>query len=394
MKKLFATVALTAVGLVAAAGNQTVHAQSYTISSNTDYASVQNASGYSQVVNFDSTYLQDTSIVTGAVIGYVSAAGTAVNYPSMTTVSEVPTGTLSILDTVADGFSTNPVAISTATPTEDSSLSIASPTDPAIVSSLPSISASLSVDDTGIAYVEYGGSVALKWESFGTSSCSLGPIGQSGTQGQYLLQDITSNMSITLNCEAGPGYANYQIFPSWLGRVEVKVLPPSFGYLTDFLTQMQSGGSKKANLTSTSVFIGHAQKAYGSGKADVAKSFLQKSVDDFAKQAGRGGYPEAAINQYNEAVGYLVKTLPVKVAVAPDGCSVTVSGAAGLILEHGANYQMRKGYGHQTAIPGNGTVTEAIQALGGWTATGEVVDSNGLIYGRDTQDVAIGCPAL
>jgi surface antigen len=259
-----------------------------------------------------------------------------------------------------------------------------------ITVNLPSINANLSVNDEYILYVNYEDSATVKWESTGTSSCSLDPIGQSGTEGQYVLQDVTSNMIITIDCEAGPGYAKYQTSPSWLGRVEVKVLPPTFDYLKSYLSQIQPSSNKKLNLNSASNFIDQAQKAK---KTDLAKAFLQKSVDNLKQQGAKGVIPAVQITKYEEAANYLSKTLTVKVVIAADGCSVTATGPSGLILQYGANENMRRGYGDEATFPASGTITATIYAPNGWQSTAEVIDSTGLIYARDTKDVTTdNCP--
>lgn len=254
------------------------------------------------------------------------------------------------------------------------------------------ISAELTVNDTGIAYVQYGGSATLKWKSTGTSSCSLDAIGQSGTGGQYTLRDITNNTVITLECDAAPGYANYQLSPSWLGRVEVKVLPPTFEYLKSSIHNLQSTSGKKIKLASVSNYIDRSQKAYKAGKTDKAKALLKKSVYKLKQQPKRSISADD-IARYESAVHYLNKTLSVKVVIAADGCSVTATGSAGLILQYGANEHMRRGYGEEAIIPASGSITATIYAPNGWQSTAEVVDTTGLIYARDTKNVTIdSCP--
>ncbi len=76
-----------------------------------------------------------------------------------------------------------------------------------------------------------------------------------------------------------------------------------------------------------------------------------------------------------------------------DSCSVTATGPAGLILQYGANENMRKGYGDEVTIPASGTITASLYATSGWQATAEVVDSTGLIYARETKNVTTdNCP--
>lgn len=253
------------------------------------------------------------------------------------------------------------------------------------------LSATLSVNDEYIVYVNYGDSAIVKWESVGTSSCTLDAIGLTGIEGEYILAGITSNISIKIECEAAPGYANYQTLPSWLANAEVKVLPPTFEYVESYLAGLQPT-AKKVNLKSTSNFLDQAKRALEQDSSDRAQAFLQKSIDSIKQQESRG-LSANVTEQYEVAVNYLSSTLPVTVVIASDGCSVTANGSPGLILQYGANENMRRGYGEEAVIPEEGTITKAIYAPSGFTATGEVVDSTGLIYARDSKDVTTDdCP--
>jgi hypothetical protein len=339
---------------------------------------------------------------TDTTISYLDTTSLFLNtdtsiYPTLRVTSSEPLYYRTI------SYQVNEPTINESTPIEDANsctLSVDSGTqypdinitveDESIIENLPSISANLSVNDEYILYVNYGDTATVKWSSIGTSNCSLEPINKSGVEGQYVLQDIKSNVVITIHCDVGPGYDNYQIFPSYLGRVEVRVLPPTFDYLKNYLTTMQSSGSKKVNLNGTTNLIEQAQRAYDSGKTDMAQSFLQRSVSNLQKQRALAA---DAASKYEEAVNYLSKTLPVKVVIATDGCSVTANGTPGLILEFGGNVNMRRGYTEQAVIPEEGTITKDLYTQNGWTATGEVIDSTGLIYARETKDVTTNdCP--
>ncbi len=247
--------------------------------------------------------------------------------------------------------------------------------------------ANITINDAGIAYVAYDGGVTLNWESYGMTDCTVDPISESGTSGRYELKNITSNITVTLNCEVSSDYQDSTVYPS---SVEIKVLPPAFEYLKNYLSQIQPSGNKKVNLNSISNFLDQAQKTK---KADLAQSFLQKSVDNLKQQAAKGVIPSSQVTKYENAANYLSKTLPVKVVMAADGCSVTATGPAGLIVQYGANESMRRGYGDEVTIPASGTITATIYAPNGWQSTAEVVDSTGLIYARDTKDVTTDdCP--
>lgn len=271
--------------------------------------------------------------------------------------------------------------------------------------------ARLYVNESKIAYVEYGGSATLRWESNKMSSCSVTPLGQVGTNGDYVLQNITSNAQIGLTCLTLAGHSYGSIGWNRDKNVDIKVLPPTFDYLREYLSQMQSENNKKTNFTQTSVMIDQAQKAHDSNKIKQAQSFLQKSIDNLKLHATRGGYPADSINQYEHAAHYLSKVLPVEVKVATDGCSVTATGPAGLIVDYGAHelglhgyiiasigigpqYPIIHGYLTQTTIPAEGSVTKSIPSRNGWTAFAKVVDSDGHIYGIDTVEVMTDCPAL
>lgn len=249
--------------------------------------------------------------------------------------------------------------------------------------------ANITVNDTGVAYVEYDGSATVKWDSFGMTGCTLESINKSGTSGEYTLENITSNTSVTLDCDVSSQYPNYTVSPI---TVTIKVLPPTFDYIESYLTAIQPSNNKKVNLKSTDSFIEQGNRALEQGSVDRAQAFLQKSVDSIKRQ-GSKALSAADIDKYANAVSHLSNALPVSVVLATDGCSVTATGTPGLILQYGANKDMRMGYGDEATIPASGTITEAIYAANGWQSTAEVVDTNGLIYARDTIDVTTdSCP--
>ena len=243
--------------------------------------------------------------------------------------------------------------------------------------------ANITVNDTGVAYVEYDGSATVKWDSFGMNGCTLDSINQSGTSGEYTLENITSNTSVTLNCDVSSEYPDYTVSAN---MVTIKVLPPTFDYIESSLSVLQSSSNKKVSLKSTTNFIEQARRALQQGNVDRAQAFLQKSINSIKPQ-GSNSLPTTDTEKYASAVNYLIKTLPVNVSIASDGCSVIATGTPGLTLQYGANKDMRMGYGNEATIPASGTITEAIYAPNGWQSTAEVVDASGLIYARDTKDV-------
>lgn len=422
MKKLYTFAALLIAGVTSLSGGVQVFAQSIQNTSNgspyvnNENCSITNSGGSSS----DTTNTNENIIPIGGTISYQGSNSTTINtdttiYPNIT---YKPSGfttdnTISAQDTISFTELSNtstyttkiyaPSNISydnTVNYQDSVNLSVNnSNTSPKIlpintsdscnetaITNLPTPYANLTVNDTGIAYVSYDGSATLKWDSVGMDSCTVDPTAQSGTSGQYELQNITSNTTVTLNCDVSSEYANFTISPS---SVQIKVLPPTFDYLKAYLSLIQPSSTKKVNLTSVSNFIDQAQKAK---KIDLVQSFLQKSVDNL-KQTTKGNISSAQITKYENAVNYLSKSLPVKVVIATDGCSVTATGTPGLILQYGANENMRRGYGDEATIPASGTIIATIYAPNGWQSTAEVVDSTGLIYARDTKDVTTdSCP--
>ena len=272
----------------------------------------------------------------------------------------------------------------------------------------PSAYARLFVNDSKIAYVEYGGSVNLKWESNKMSSCIVNPTSQSGKSGQYELQNITSNMQVTVSCITNTGIPYSASGRSRDVSVKIKVMPPTFTYLEDYLAQMQSDSGKKINLTSTSVMLDQAQKAYTSNKNDTAASFLQKSINNLKQSTKQGDFATESVNHYEQAATYLGKTLPVRLALAEDGCSVAASGPAGLTLLYGGhelglsgdifailgigpNYPKILGYQSGVTITDGESATASIPSRSGWTAFGGVSDPEGLIYAVKTVGVEANC---
>ncbi len=201
----------------------------------------------------------------------------------------------------------------------------------------PSAYARLFVNDSKIAYVEYGGSVNLKWESNKMSSCTVNNTSLSGKSGYYELQNVTSNMKVTIACITNTGIPYSASGRSRDVSVTIKVLPPTFPYLENYLAQMQSRTTKKINLTSTSVMLDQAQKAHSSGKNDVAAAFLQKSINILKQNTKHDGSITESVSHYEDTTIYLAKTLPVRLALAEDGCSVAASGPAGLTLQYGGH---------------------------------------------------------
>lgn len=273
----------------------------------------------------------------------------------------------------------------------------------------PSAYARLFVNESKIAYVEYGGSATLKWESKKMSSCTVTPTNQTGTSGQYVMQNITSNAQVKIDCLTVSGIPYSAAGQSRNANVSIKVLPPTFDYLREYLSSLQPDNGRSVNLTTTSVMVEQAQKAYNSGNTDRAQSFLQRSIDSLKQHATRGNFTTDAINQYENAANYLSKTLPVKLAVAPDGCSITATGFAGLTLDYGSHrdgiigdiyaligvgpqYPIILGWsGMQTPLSTNETTTRSISARSGWTTFGKIVGTDGTIYATDTVAVATDC---
>lgn len=354
---------------------------------NNDNCSVSNSGGSSS----DTTNTNENTIPIGGTISYQGSTSSPLNTATtnnisvtaapitntvQTTISYQGTLTLSLNNT---SDTTNLLTINNTNSCGGVTIDTDAPTQTPY--------ANLTVNETGIVYVAYDGSATLDWDSYGMVSCALDPINQSGTSGQYELKNITSNTTATLNCNVSSEYPGYTVSPS---TVQIKVLPPSFDYLKAYISQIQPSGNKKVNLNSVSNFVDQAQKAK---KTDQAQSFLQKSVDSLKQQGAKGVIPTAQITKYENAVNYLSKALTVKVAIATNGCSVTATGPAGLIMQYGANENMRRGYGDEVTIPASGSITATIYAPNGWQSTAEVVDSTGLIYARDTKDVTTdSCP--
>lgn len=330
-----------------------------------------------------------------------------------TTISPVAASALTISNS-SEGYSISTDYTVNLDATEisvDNSENTTSNTSTITISHDPSAYARLFVNDYKTAYVEYGGSAVLRWESNKMSSCTVAPTGQTGTNGEYVLQNITNNVQVMLNCLATPDASR----PFWRYisdvRVDIKVLPPTFDYLSEYLSSLESEGSKKINLTSTSVMVEQAQKAYNSNKIERAQSFLQKSIDNLKRHGTRGNISADSINQYEHTTNHLSKALPISLSVATDGCSVTATGPAGLTLDYGSHelglhgtiiasigigpqYPIIHGYLSQTTIPDEGTTTLQIPSRSGWTAFGKVVDSDGLIYALETVEVTTDCTAL
>lgn len=237
-------------------------------------------------------------------------------------------------------------------------------------------------------YVQYGDNVTIEWDSYGMSSCEAAPIGHSGLEGSYLIENVTSNLEVTLDCEVGPS------FPDWHYNtltIRIKVLPPTFSYFTDYLLTLENQ-EEKLKLNSVSAFIRQAQRTLDSGDIDKSVSFLQKSADSLERQVRRSSISSDDVEQYRNALSYFTRSLGIKVEIAADGCSVTAIGTEGLLFNYGANFQERKGWGGQTVIPESGTVTESTHASAGWNATGEITDSEGVVYTRESQEVNEDCP--
>lgn len=273
----------------------------------------------------------------------------------------------------------------------------------------PSAYARLYVNDSKIAYVEYGGSVNLKWESNKMSSCTINNTSVSGKSGQYELQNVTSNIKVTISCITNAGVPYSASGRSRDVSVDIKVMPPTFTYLENYLAQMQSNTNKKINLTSTSVMLDQAQKAHSSDKNDIATSFLQKSINILKQNTKHDDSITESVSHYEDAAIYLAKTLPVRLALAEDGCSVTASGFTGLSLQYGAHEQGLAGdiylilgatpgsskiLGFQSGISLNDGISTTIPmpSRSGWISYGVVSDSEGLIYAAKTASVNQDCP--
>lgn len=256
-------------------------------------------------------------------------------------------------------------------------------------------------------YVEYGGNATLGWESNKMSSCTLNPTNQTGTSGEYVLQDITSNTYLSLSCLTVSGQRYRSIVNT---SITIKVLPPTFDYLKGYLSSLQSESGKKVNFTSTSVMVEQAQKAYNSGDTDKAQSFLQRSIDNLKQQATRGSLATDTVDQYESTVSYLIKVLPVKLHIAANGCSVTAIGSIELSLKYGSHedglagiayvsiglgpqYPIFHGWTAGSSIINN-EITRSIPARSGWTTYGKITDLSGLVYAIDTVAVTANCPTL
>lgn len=309
------------------------------------------------------------------------------------------TGDTIINSSTGNSISATSSVISANPANQDTSISYTISHDPSY--------ARLFVNESKIAYVEYGGSATLRWESYKKSSCTLVPTGQTGLNGQYVLQNITRNMQVQITCLTSSGAISGRSADT---GVYIKVLPPTFDYLRGYLSQLQYNNSKKVNLASTTVFIDQAQKAHNSGNTDLAQAFLQKSINNLKQLGVRADIATDSINQYEHAASYLSKTLSVSLAVAADGCSVAATGTEGFTVDYGSHelgllgtivvsigigpqYPIVHGYLAQTTIPSGGTVTESIPARSGWTTFGKVVDSDGLIYALRTVGVTTNCPS-
>ncbi len=388
MKKIYTFAALLIAGIIGLTGSAKVFAQSYVSNlSNSQQIGLMPNTCSNQDTTTSISRSSNTSNGTGSILpDYAVSYQDSVNdslsnsSTSIYPVISVTPSTFVTYPTISYQGS-EPVTITTAPmiSADYCAVSVDSPTQYPY--------ANLTTNDTGIAYVMYDGSVTLNWNTYGMDSCTVEPISQSGTSGQYELKNITSNTTVTLNCNVSSDYPNYSVFPT---SVQIKVLPPTFEYLKSFISQIQPIRNKKVNLNSVSNFIDQAQKA---SKTSLAQSFLQKSIDSLKQQGAKGVISTAQITKYEQAAHYLSKTLPVKVVITVDSCSVTATGPAGLIMQYGANENERRGYGEEVTIPTSGTITASIHATSGWQATAEVIDSTGLIYARDTKDVTTdNCP--
>lgn len=388
MKKIYTFAALLIVGIIGPIGSAKVFAQSYASNlSNSQQIELTSNTCSSQDVTTSISGSSNTSNSTGSILpDYSVSYQNTVNY-SLNTANTSIHPALSVTSSAPVSYPTISYQSNEPTITKTTPMINADYCTVAVNSNTQSPYVNMTVNDTGIAYVVYDGSVTLNWDSYGMGSCTVNPISQSGTSGQYELKNITSNTTVTLNCNVSSDYPNYNVFPT---SVQIKVLPPTFDYLKAYLSQIQPSGNEKVNLTSVSNFVDQAQKAK---KTDLAQSFLQKSVDSLKQQGAKGVISTAQITKYEQAAHYLSKTLPVKVVITVDSCSVTATGPAGLIMQYGANENERRGYGEEVTIPTSGTITASIHATSGWQATAEVIDSTGLIYARDTKDVTTdNCP--
>lgn len=425
MKKIYTFAALLIAGVIGLGGGTQVFAQNYQIISNdSPYINKKNCSVLNSVGSYyDATNTSEYSIPFGGTISYQGGSynlvssdtsdyptisytpGTtstdtiisyrdAVNLSLNNDISIYPTlgvisGTTSSYPSISYQNNQSTIVLSPNV-SNTSSCTATVDTDTQVDSNTQYPYANITANDTsGIAYVEYGGSATVNWDSYGMTSCTLDPISLSGTSGEYTLENITSNKVVNISCEISSGFPDYFVSP---GMVIIKVLPPTFDYIESYLTAIQPSNNKKVNLKSTDNFIEQARRALEQGSVDRAQAFLQKSVDSIKRQ-GSKALSAADIDKYASAVNHLIKTLPVDVSIAADGCSATAIGTPGLILQYGANKDMRMGYGNEATIPASGTITEAIYAPNGWQSTAEVVDANGLIYARDTKDVTTdSCP--
>jgi hypothetical protein len=265
----------------------------------------------------------------------------------------------------------------------------------------------ISLGQGKVAYVRYGGNATIKWESNKMSSCNIHPIDQSGTSGEYLLQNITSNTNINISCITNLGRRYLSIKNT---SQTIKVLPPTFDNLKQYLSSLQSDISKKVNLTSTSVLLEQAQKAYDSGNTEKAQAFLQKSVENLQQHLSRGNFAADKVHRYEDMANHLTKVLPVKLLIAPDGCSVTAIGPDNLTLKYGSHEDGLAGFVYAAIGIGpqypiiygwtagstilNNEITRSIPARSGWTTFGKISDSDGLVYALDELEVTNDCKSV
>jgi len=140
----------------------------------------------------------------------------------------------------------------------------------------PSVSIKANGQDT--TTIPYDSTLAISWTSDNATSCSVQPGGYSELNNNtLLLYGITESKTYTITCTGPGGVAN--------DEAQVSVLPPTFGYLQQTISDLGSNsGIKVKNLEQMLVNV---QKYYDKGdkaKAIQTTNSLKDSIEKLVNQ--------------------------------------------------------------------------------------------------------------
>lgn len=142
-----------------------------------------------------------------------------------------------------------------------------------LVTSRPEVA--LTVNGNKDATAAYGSNVTLKWVSKNTDGCTISTLGAQPSSGELSLSRVAKSARYTIDCTGVEG--------SVQDSVNLTVLPPTFAYLQDTLSNIASASSKATVLQGQVKQADLASRSYTQGDVSKAKKILADVSDSVGR---------------------------------------------------------------------------------------------------------------